>query len=129
MNERRLLIVDDDEESRLMLSQLFSYYFDCETFLAEGTRAARDHLRDREIDLIVCDVHMPEESGLDFARSLSNEGSRTPLVFYTSADLTVRELLHAGGVFPFFQKPNLKDLLLGIEGLMGWTRRSREGGQ
>ena len=77
-----LLIVDDDRGIRDLLSRFLSregYRVTTANTAAEA-RAKLDGLR---FDLLILDVMMPHESGLDFARSLRRE-SQVPILMLTA---------------------------------------------
>ena len=70
-----ILVVDDDPDARELLAVLLERE-GAEVALANSASAARDALRLRHPDVIVCDVGMPEESGHDFMRRLRASGER-----------------------------------------------------
>jgi len=47
-----------------------------EVALADSAKAARDSIRARQPDVIVCDVSMPEQDGYAFMRQLRAAGER-----------------------------------------------------
>jgi putative two-component system response regulator len=81
----RLLIVDDEPRVRQVLAgMLSSQGADCTT--AASVREARELLaRGDGFELVVSDLHMPEESGADFVRSLVR-GPRTVATLVISGD-------------------------------------------
>jgi CheY-like chemotaxis protein/nitrogen-specific signal transduction histidine kinase len=70
-----LLVVDDDPDARELLGVLLERE-GAEVTLVDSARAARDSLRARQPDVIVCDVGMPEEDGYSFMRRLRASGER-----------------------------------------------------
>jgi len=70
-----LLVVDDDPDARDLLGILLERE-GAEVTLVDSARAARDSLRARQPDVIVCDVGMPEEDGYTFMRRLRASGER-----------------------------------------------------
>jgi len=62
----RLLIVDDNDEIVSYLSDRFSQFY--EIYTAYNGEQALDVLDDQQIDLIICDVMMPELDGLHFCK-------------------------------------------------------------
>src|SRR5215469_11767455 len=66
----RLLVVDDNEDNRYTLRQRLKRqgYADVET--ATNGREALDLLRDREFDLVLLDVMMPELNGYEVLERL-----------------------------------------------------------
>jgi two-component system, OmpR family, phosphate regulon response regulator OmpR len=80
--EPHLLVVDDDARLRELLRRYLSDN-DFRVTLAADAREARANLAAFAFDLIVLDVMMPGESGLDLTRDLRAEGhgeSRLPRV-------------------------------------------------
>jgi len=70
-----LLVVDDDPDARELLGLLLTRA-GAEVALAESAKAARDLVRVRQPDVIVCDVGMPEQDGYAFMRQLRAAGER-----------------------------------------------------
>lgn len=70
-----ILVVDDDPDARELLGLLLSRE-GAEVTLADSAKSARDAIRAREPDVIVCDVGMPEQDGYSFMRQLRASGER-----------------------------------------------------
>ena len=70
-----ILVVDDDPDARELLGILLGRA-GAEVTLADSAQAARDGIRVRHPDVIVCDVGMPEEDGHTFLRRLRASGER-----------------------------------------------------
>ena len=82
--EPHLLIVDDDNAiRRLLLDFLSSQGFRCE--IAANAAEARIHLANQTFDLIILDVMMPGESGIELAKSL-RPADQTPILLLTARD-------------------------------------------
>ncbi len=78
-----LLIVDDDTRLRNLLER----YLKRQKWIvtaAKHAKEARDFLRYCSVDLIVLDVMMPGETGLEFAKSLRNAQDTTPILMLTA---------------------------------------------
>ncbi len=78
-----ILVVDDDARLRALLTR----YLASEGFLvtAAGSAAeARAHLRMMHPDLLVLDVMMPTEDGLELTRSLRADGADPPILLLTA---------------------------------------------
>jgi nitrogen-specific signal transduction histidine kinase/CheY-like chemotaxis protein len=70
-----LLVVDDDPDALELLGILLERE-GAEVTLVDSASSARDSLRARLPDVIVCDVGMPEEDGYSFMRHLRASGER-----------------------------------------------------
>jgi len=70
-----VLVVDDDPDARELLGVLLERE-GAEVALAESAKLARELIRVRQPDVIVCDVGMPEEDGYSFMRHLRASGER-----------------------------------------------------
>jgi putative two-component system response regulator len=81
----RILIVDDEDQIRSLLTRLLGGHgYDCLT--AESAAAARRLLRENEVALVLSDVSMPGESGIDFTREVLAEHRDTAVVMVTGMD-------------------------------------------
>ncbi len=78
-----VLIVDDDERIRSLLSR-FLVDNGFRVTSACDVAAARAAMGGLAFDLLVLDVMMPGESGLDLARSLRADGSPVPICLLTA---------------------------------------------
>ena len=70
-----VLVVDDDPDARDLLGVLLQRE-GAEVALADSAKSARDLIRARQPDVIVCDVGMPEQDGYAFMRQLRASGER-----------------------------------------------------
>jgi two-component system phosphate regulon response regulator OmpR len=84
-SEPHLLVVDDDARLRELLRRYLSDN-GFRVTLAADAREARANLASFAFDLIVLDVMMPGESGLELTRSLRREdgGPRVPVLLLTA---------------------------------------------
>jgi len=110
----RILVVDDDAESRDLLSEVpeANEYPQVEA-VADG-RAAREALaRDDDCPVIIADLHMPNESGLDLLRSLRKQNAKHEIVLMSSfISTTERKLARDLGAYALLDKPfRLTELL------------------
>ena len=79
-----LLVVDDDARLRALLQRFLNEQGFRVTSAADAA-AARGALRSVAFDLLVLDVMMPGESGLELVASLRREGSAVPVLMLTAA--------------------------------------------
>lgn len=82
--EPHLLIVDDDSAiRRLLVDFLSTQGFRCD--VAASATEARIHLANQAFDLIILDVMMPGESGIELTQSLRLT-DQTPILLLTALD-------------------------------------------
>lgn len=81
---QKILIVDDDQESRELLAEVLATNR-FQPIAVEGVMEAREILR-RETDcrIIVADLQMPGESGLEFLRGLRKENLKHEVILMSS---------------------------------------------
>ncbi|MFH1138034.1 MAG: sigma-54 dependent transcriptional regulator [Pseudomonadota bacterium] len=105
-DKQRVLVVDDEAFSRRFL-QTILHDSGCEADAAETAAALWDHLARRGApDLILLDVRLPDENGLDVLKKLRAEGLDAPVIIITaygsiSEAVTAMKL----GAFDFLGKP------------------------
>jgi DNA-binding NtrC family response regulator len=103
----RILIVDDDDELRRMLVE----YLSTQNYTALGTRSlqqAREALRGDPFDLILCDLRLPDGSGLDLLREVKQQTPRSNAILmtgYANMDSAVEAIRI--GLFDYLIKPIL----------------------
>jgi putative two-component system response regulator len=81
----RILIVDDEEQIRTLLTRLLGAQgYEC--LAAEDTAAARRVLEGTPVALVLSDVNMPGESGIDLTREVLAHYPDTAVVMVTGMD-------------------------------------------
>ena len=81
----RILIVDVEDQIRTLLARLLGAHgYDCLT--AESAAAARRTLNETSVALVLSDVNMPGESGIDFTREVLAQFPDTAVVMVTGMD-------------------------------------------
>ena len=85
IDNKSILVVDDEEPIRRMLSRLLERHgYQCKT--ASDAVEARRQLEGQPFALILCDVNMPGESGIDLLRRVLREYPHTAAVMVTGLD-------------------------------------------
>ena len=85
MENTNILIVDDEIPIQRMLGRLLEQYgYSCT--LACNPKEARFRLNEKEFALILCDVNMPGESGLDLVKHVLSQYPHTAAVMVTGLD-------------------------------------------
>ena len=113
-----LLVVDDDRRIRTLLSRYLTEN-GYRITTADNAATARDKLRGLTFDLIVLDVMMPGESGLELARSL-REVDDVPILMLTArAEIEHRIAGLEAGVDDYLGKPfEPRELLLRVAAIL-----------
>jgi putative two-component system response regulator len=102
---KRVLIVDDEEPIRRLLGYMLQSH-GYEAVLASDAREARLKLAETSFALVLCDVNMPGESGMDLVRHVFRQHPHTSAIMVTGLDSTV--LANAAldmGAFGYIVKP------------------------
>jgi two-component system OmpR family response regulator len=87
----RVLVVDDEPSITDAVATAFRYE-GFETTEAGTGRAAVKEIDDFRPDLIILDVMLPDQDGIELARRLRDGHSRTPIIFLTAKDATEDKL-------------------------------------
>ncbi|HKA88443.1 MAG TPA: sigma-54 dependent transcriptional regulator [Haliangiales bacterium] len=109
---RRILVVDDEESLRHML-QVFLAREGFEVTSVPSARGALAELEAREVDCLLCDVRMPQTSGLDLLDELRRRGNGPTVIMmsaYGSNDLALDAMKR--GAYDYISKPFKPDEVL-----------------
>jgi response regulator RpfG family c-di-GMP phosphodiesterase len=117
----RLLLVDDDAALRALVRTTFEVV-DLQVEEAEDAREARRRIKARRPDVIVLDVLMPGESGLELCRALKSDPATAsiPIVLLSGSDGGSLVASDAAGADAYIRKPfSPLELLAVVERLAG----------
>jgi signal transduction histidine kinase/DNA-binding response OmpR family regulator len=110
--DAKILIVDDEPEV-LKLINRFLVEAGYECFVAESVKSAKNVLASQDIDLLLSDVKMPGESGLELIRYAKENHPRIGRVMVTGLDsLEIADEIMAIGVYGYVIKPMTKNVVL-----------------
>ena len=101
----KILIVDDEAPVRDLIGEILNTSgYNC--ILAADAKEARCFLSREEFELVLCDIGMPGESGLDFVRHVIAECPNTAAVMVSAMDdpLIAEDALKTG-VYDYILKP------------------------
>jgi two-component system phosphate regulon response regulator OmpR len=114
-----ILIVDDDRRLRELLSSFLTAN-DFRVSAVDGAEQARARMAGMAFDLVVLDVMMPGQSGLEFAKELRDAGNHVPvLILSARADTEDRITGLATGVDDYLTKPfEPRELLLRVKAIL-----------
>ena len=105
LNNRTLLVVDDEEPIRRVLGYLLTSHGYTVEFAVDA-RDARQKLKTQPFALMLSDVNMPGESGMDLVRTVLSDYPHTAAIMVTGLDSSV--LANAAievGAFGYLVKP------------------------
>ncbi len=105
LENRNILIVDDEEPIRRLLGYLLEPH-GYKVALAGEAREARQRMETGSYALVLCDVNMPGESGMDLIRHILTQYPSTAVIMITGLDSPV--LANAAldmGAFGYVIKP------------------------
>ena len=107
----KILYVDDEENNLQAFKATFRR--DYKIFIAISAREGREILKQEEIDVIVTDQRMPEETGVEFLESIIPEYPdpiRILLTGYTDIQAVI-DAINKGQVYHYLTKPWEEDYL------------------
>lgn len=116
---KRILIVDDEEEIRSLLTDILSLY-KYKTFLARDGCEALKKIKEEKIDLILLDIKMPKLDGYEFFKLLleDKKTAKIPVIILTTSDLI--------GDINRFMDLGAKDYILKSQGTGQWLKKIKE---
>jgi putative two-component system response regulator len=99
----RILIVDDDPQVERLLERILTRSgYDC--CAVASVEAARSELEREHFALVLCDVQLPGESGLDFLRELEGPGTAAVMISGLHTPGLADEALNMGA-YGYITKP------------------------
>lgn len=113
---QKILVIDDEPMIQRMLSVMLQH-LGYEVIQASGGRQALDILGQQQVDLVTCDLMMPEFSGMDFLRTVRADTNlaNLPVVIITAAGShTIDPIIQAGAsaiIYKPFRKTELESML------------------
>lgn len=120
MNKKvHLLVVDDDDDIRELL-QTFLTQNHYEVSVAEDGKVMREQLARHDIDLVILDLMLPEEDGLQLCRFIQNSENPLPVIMLTALGSDVDRIIGLElGADDYLPKPfNPRELLARIKAVL-----------
>jgi two-component system phosphate regulon response regulator OmpR len=125
MNEKLILVVDDDTRLRELLTEFLvaeGYHVDA----AENAGIAREKLKEKQYDLLIVDVMMPGEDGVQLTQSIRLEQPVPILMLTAMGEVADRIKGLESGADDYLVKPfEPRELLLRIENILRRTPPAR----
>jgi two-component system response regulator ResD len=114
----RILCVDDHEDTSEMLTLLLAQE-DYEVVTAVTVEEALKLAKSEDFDLYVLDKRLPDGSGLELCKQLSEATPDVPCMFYTGDAYEVhRHEAFAAGADAYVAKPDIDALIEGVRKLL-----------
>lgn len=115
----RILVIDDEEQVRRLLSQALKLHGYEVTLAANGQEGVREYRR-AQADLIITDILMPDREGLEIIQELRREFPTSKIFTISGADevlgMDVLEVAKRFGALRTFKKPfDLHDILKAVK--------------
>lgn len=105
-----LLIVDDEELILEKLAILLEDIAD-EVYTAIKGDEALEILKTKEVHCVVCDINMPEMTGIEVIKKAREENCNIPFIFYTGHGSTeIMKEAAQYNAYDFVDKPRLQEL-------------------
>jgi two-component system OmpR family response regulator len=116
---KRVLCVDDDEDTCLMLTTLLDR-LNYEAVTVPNVSAALERVAAEHFDLYILDTLLPDGTGLEVCEKIREADERTPVVFYSAAVFNEDKVAGlCSGAQAYVSKPNIDELVETIAGLLG----------
>jgi putative two-component system response regulator len=123
----RILIVDDEARVRRSLSRMLETAgYDCAS--ADSVQEARQLLNEREFELVICDMRMPEESGMALIEEIEAADKETAMLMATGVDdPSIAQAVTRHGVQGYLVKPfSRNELLINVDSAIEQARSRHE---
>jgi two-component system phosphate regulon response regulator OmpR len=122
----KLLVVDDDPEIR-ELTQAYLSQQGFSVACVESGESMLAHLKDHHVDLIILDLMLPGEHGLNLARHLKRDGDIPIIIVSAQGDDVDRIVGLEVGADDYIGKPfNPRELLARVRAVLRRARRGAE---
>ncbi|WP_338357970.1 PAS domain S-box protein [Yeosuana marina] len=115
IRDLKILIADDDENSKLLISELVNRYSKEILFANDGFEAIETCKNNPDIDLILMDIKMPKINGYEAAKEIRKFNKDIIIISQTAFGLAKdREKALESGCNDYISKPIKKDSLLNL---------------
>ena len=119
---KQILIVEDDS----FLNKMLAYNLTADGYgvtSALNARTAADVLRQREFDLVLLDINLPDGNGYDLCRLIKPENPDTLVIFLTANDQESDQIRgYKAGAVDYITKPfDIDEVMLRIQAVLRRT--------
>jgi CheY-like chemotaxis protein len=112
----KVLIVDDDQESRSLLCEVLAANGYAVDAVGDGLAAREVLSKDCDFRIVIADLRMPKETGLELLRHLRQQDSKHAIILMSSfISASERKMAKELGAYALLDKPfRLSDLLQAV---------------
>lgn len=111
MSFGQILLIEDDHDYLLMLSEMLRRRFKVNVLTASNVDAAEQLLEKMDFDIVISDIQMPGRDGVEVIRILLRLNKSLPLIFFTASDISQRTLDRHGYPCVVVNKKDHRDLM------------------
>ncbi|MBF0397474.1 MAG: sigma 54-interacting transcriptional regulator [Desulfobacterales bacterium] len=112
-----ILVIDDEENIRLILKTILEKE-GYEVYIAEDHASGLTVLSSIYIDVIICDIIMPNMTGIEFLEEVKSKKFRQPVIMITGyPDINTASAALRLGAFDYISKPIFRETLLHVVNL------------
>ena len=113
LNNLNILIVDDSSTSRMILKNILSEIKPNSIFEASDASEALKSLKTNQIQIVITDIVMPNISGLELTKTISQTLSHIPVIVISSLtqEHIILEAINSGAS-DFLSKPIQRENLI-----------------
>lgn len=123
----KILVIDDERAIRNSLKDILEYEKH-EVTLAEDGKIGLKELEEKEFDIVLCDIKMPDIDGIEVLDKVGNQGIDTRFIMISghgTVDTAVEAIKK--GAFDFIEKPlDLNRLLITIKNALEFGKLASE---
>lgn len=116
-NEIVVLVVEDNEFNQMLIRE-WLVTNNCNPIIVNSAAQAIETVRSQSIDLILMDIHLPDMSGIEASRIITENKNSTerPIIIALTADVFIddRELLKKAGIDDCILKPIREDIFWSV---------------
>ena len=106
ITERKILIVDDDDDLRQSLQEQLAMIHEFEVLTAETAAKGIDAVKNEHLDLVVLDVGLPDMDGREMCKHLRKHGFKKPILMLTGSSSDADQVLgFDSGANDYITKP------------------------
>ncbi|RYG45402.1 MAG: response regulator, partial [Chitinophagaceae bacterium] len=107
-----ILIIDDEEKLRSLLKRIITLE-GYNVIEADSLKIARKMLEKEQVDIILCDVKLPDGNGVDFVREIKQGFVQTEIILLTAYG-NIRDGVQAmkNGAFDYLTKGDDNDKII-----------------